>query len=108
MLDLAINPKGFPKADGLNITQFAPGLKRGKENASPIITARQLCEMEFDAIKYAVPGYIAEGLTLFAGKPKLGKSWFCMEIGLAIATGGVCSGHDTQDVGLGGLSGTDV
>lgn len=47
---------------------------------------------EFDPIKYAVPGYIAEGLTLFAGKPKLGKSWFCMEIGLAIATGSVCLG----------------
>jgi hypothetical protein len=56
------------------------------------ISARDLCELEFEPIKYVVPGYIAEGLTLFAGKPKLGKSWFCMEIGLAVATGGQCLG----------------
>jgi hypothetical protein len=56
------------------------------------ITARDLCDLQFDPIKYVVPGYIAEGLTLFAGRPKLGKSWFCMEIGLAVAEGGVCLG----------------
>lgn len=91
MLSPEINPRGFPKVDGLNITRFAPE-KRPNGKASRCITARDLCELEFDPIKYVVPGYIAEGLTLFAGKPKLGKSWFCMEIGLAVAIGGVCLG----------------
>jgi hypothetical protein len=91
MLNRTPSADGFPN-EGVTFQRFAPNQKRNNGNASPIITARQLCEMEFDPIKYAVPGYIAEGLTLFAGKPKLGKSWFCMEVGLAIATGGVCLG----------------
>ena len=67
--------------------------KKTKEKARPqLISARELCKLEFPPIRYVVPGYIAEGLTLFAGKPKLGKSWFCMEIGLAVADGGMCLG----------------
>ncbi len=85
-------PDGFPKVEGVNITPFAPGQKRSTAKATRAISARDLCGLEFDPIKYVVPGYIAEGLTLFAGKPKLGKSWFCMEIGLAVADGGVCLG----------------
>ncbi|HMN37212.1 MAG TPA: AAA family ATPase [Hyphomicrobium sp.] len=56
------------------------------------ITARELDEMEFEAVKYVVPGYIAEGLTLLAGKPKLGKSWLAMDIALTVASGGICLG----------------
>ncbi len=80
--------------EGINVTRFAPEQKRttSTKTAPRFISARDLCDMEFEPIKYVVPGYIAEGLTLFAGKPKLGKSWFCMEIGLAVAEGGVCLG----------------
>jgi hypothetical protein len=56
------------------------------------ITARALCELEFAPIKYVVPGYIAEGLTLLAGKPKIGKSWLSMDIALAVSAGGACLG----------------
>jgi len=94
VLNPDINPQGFPQVEGINITRFAPEQKRSTstKTAPRLISARDLCAMEFDPIKYVVPGYIAEGLTLFAGKPKLGKSWFCMEIGLAVAEGGVCLG----------------
>ena len=34
--------------------------------------------MMFAPINFVVPGLIAEGLTLFAGKPKIGKSWLLM------------------------------
>ncbi len=56
------------------------------------ITARDLCSLQFAPIKYVVPGYIAEGLTLLAGKPKIGKSWLSMDIALAVAAGGACLG----------------
>jgi AAA domain/Bifunctional DNA primase/polymerase, N-terminal len=46
----------------------------------------------FPPIKFIVPGYIAEGCTLIAGNPKIGKSWLALEIGLAVATGGTCLG----------------
>jgi hypothetical protein len=57
------------------------------------ITARELDAMEFEPIRYVVPGYIAEGLTLLAGKPKLGKSWLAMDVALTVASGGVCLGN---------------
>ena len=63
------------------------------------ISARDLDAMEFDPIRYVVPGYIAEGLTLLAGRPKLGKSWMAMDIALAVASGGVCLGDVQCDRG---------
>lgn len=55
--------------------------------------------MEFKPMKYVVPGYIAEGATLLAGKPKLGKSWLCLDIALAVASGGICLGNVTCEQG---------
>jgi hypothetical protein len=68
--------------------------KNGKiGNTKPRIrSARELRRREFDPIRYVVPGYIAEGCTLLAGRPKLGKSWLVLEMGLAVATGGTCLG----------------
>ncbi|MCB1502638.1 MAG: AAA family ATPase [Bauldia sp.] len=56
------------------------------------ITARELCDLEFAPIKFVVPGYVVEGLTLLAGKPKIGKSWLSMDIALAVSAGGECLG----------------
>ncbi|MEM1318501.1 MAG: AAA family ATPase [Pseudomonadota bacterium] len=73
---------------------------REKRRATPEwVSAMGLCRQEFPAIKYVMPGYIAEGCTLFAGKPKLGKSWFCLDIALAVASGGVCLGNVKCDQG---------
>ena len=48
--------------------------------------------MTFDPIKYVVPGYIVEGLTLLAGKPKIGKSWLLLQTAVAVARGGFTLG----------------
>jgi AAA domain len=40
-----------------------------------------------------VPDYIVEGATLLAGRPKLGKSWLMLDVGLAVARGGYCLGN---------------
>ena len=40
-----------------------------------LFSADALNTMVFEPINYFVEGLIAEGLTLFAGKPKIGKSW---------------------------------
>jgi hypothetical protein len=57
-----------------------------------IVSAQELRHKSFEPIKYVVPGYFAEGCTLFAGRPKLGKSWLCLEVGLAVASGSTCLG----------------
>jgi RecA-family ATPase len=49
--------------------------------------------MIFASIKYIVPGFIAEGLTLFAGKPKVGKSWLLLHAAWAVASGGTTLGN---------------
>jgi AAA domain/Winged helix-turn-helix transcription repressor, HrcA DNA-binding len=54
----------------------------------PTINAAELMRREFQEPKFAVQGIIPEGLTLFAGKPKLGKSWFVLGVAVAVASGG--------------------
>ncbi|MGW1491745.1 AAA family ATPase [Streptomyces sp. NPDC002402] len=51
-------------------------------------TADQLMAAEFPEPKWAVPGILAEGVSLLAGPPKVGKSWLSLGLGLAVAAGG--------------------
>jgi hypothetical protein len=66
---------------------------------APAISARALGAMQFPEIKYVVPGIIVEGLTLVAGKPKIGKSWLLMHAAIAVASGGVTLGGIQCDEG---------
>jgi len=52
-----------------------------------IITAADLRTIKFDPIKFVVPGFIPEGLTLLVGRPKIGKSWLVLDLCLACAGG---------------------
>jgi hypothetical protein len=51
------------------------------------ISASHLKEKVFGPIKFVVPDYIPEGVTIFAGKPKIGKSWLLYDVCLAVAAG---------------------
>lgn len=55
-------------------------------------SAEALQSMTFPPIKYVVPGVIVEGLTLLAGKPKIGKSWLLLHAAIAVARGGITLG----------------
>jgi hypothetical protein len=52
---------------------------------SAVITASELKTKAFSPVRYVVPGYIPEGVTIFAGKPKVGKSWLLYDVCLAAA-----------------------
>lgn len=54
----------------------------------PFITAAELQGKAFAPVRWAVPDLIPEGLTILAGKPKLGKSWLVLDVALATAQGG--------------------
>jgi hypothetical protein len=43
-------------------------------------------------MKYAVKGYVVEGVTILAGRPKIGKRWLALDWNGAIARGGFCFG----------------
>lgn len=51
-------------------------------------TAADLMAMEFPPPNWAVPGIIAEGISLLCGPPKVGKSWLALGLGISVAAGG--------------------
>ncbi len=59
----------------------------GRE-AGLYFTATDLMAQTFPEPRWAVDGLVAEGLTLLVGSPKLGKSWMCLGLAVAVATGG--------------------
>lgn len=48
-----------------------------------IVTAKDLQGMSFPPVRHILPGYISEGATIIAGKPKIGKSWLTLDLCLA-------------------------
>src|SRR5215207_462541 len=72
--------------------QEASGERPKPRRKLGVHTAAELMDMELEPIRYIVPGYIAEGLTLLAGKGKIGKSYLLLGTAIAIATGGVAFG----------------
>jgi hypothetical protein len=50
-------------------------------------------------VKWVVPDVLPEGVTFLAGKPKMGKSWMGLDLGIAIATGGVALGTKPVEQG---------
>jgi AAA domain len=85
----------FGDEDFANARSIGNGHWHGNGTRVAIRTAAALRTKTFDPIKYIVPGYIAEGCTILAGRPKLGKSWLMLDIGLAVAAGRYCLG-DTK------------
>src|SRR5918997_2559398 len=55
-------------------------------------TAAELMAEELPPVRWVVPDILPEGVTFLAGRPKLGKSWMVLGLGVAVATGGVALG----------------
>jgi hypothetical protein len=51
-----------------------------------VISASELKQKTFQPVRFVLPGYIPEGVTVFAGKPKIGKSWLLYDICIACAS----------------------
>jgi AAA domain len=67
--------------------QVKADLKLPPPVADDSINAEALLGMDFPPLEYVIPGYVVEGLTVLAGKPKLGKSWWAYDASIAVATG---------------------
>src|SRR5262249_8231309 len=55
-------------------------------------TADALMRVELPPLEWAVEGVIPEGASLLAGWPKVGKSWWILNVALAVASGGTALG----------------
>jgi len=61
--------------------------------AGPLIFgADELMAKKLPEPRRAIEGLLPEGLTILGGKPKVGKSWVCLGLGVAISTGGMALG----------------
>ncbi len=49
--------------------------------------------------RWAVPGLVPEGLSILAGRQKLGKSWLALDLALAVGTGSAALGSIPCDAG---------
>lgn len=63
------------------------------------VTAPELMGRVFPEPTWAVPDILAEGVTLLGGRPKLGKSWLSLNLGVAVATGGYALGTIPVEAG---------
>lgn len=54
-----------------------------------IFSAASFQHEVFPPVRWMVEGILPEGATIFAGKPKMGKSYMMLNVAAAIATGGV-------------------
>lgn len=66
-----------------------------------IVTTRtnHLAAADLPEPVYTVPGFITPGLTILAGRPKLGKSWLAFGLADAVARGGYAMGKVKVDPG---------
>ncbi|GAI64359.1 unnamed protein product, partial [marine sediment metagenome] len=72
--------------------------KPGKERQTSY-TAKELMSTEFPEPRWAVPEIIPEGCNILAGKPKMGKSMMCLNLAIAVTTGGKAFGEIDVDKG---------
>jgi hypothetical protein len=67
--------------------------------APNILTAPELMALVLPEPRWAVPGVVPEGLSIFSGRPKQGKSWLMMATAIAVASGGKALGRLEVQVG---------
>ena len=53
-----------------------------------LLTADKILTTDWPEPTWAVPELLPVGLSILAGKPKLGKSWMALQIAQAVASGG--------------------
>jgi hypothetical protein len=71
--------------EAVGIEESSPSASKTR-NVNPL-SANKLMSMHFNPVSYIVPNVIVEGLSIFAGKPKIGKSWLLLHAANAIAEG---------------------
>lgn len=66
--------------------------ERPKRRALGRKRADAIMATDFEPLRWTVPGYVPEGLSILAGRQKLGKTWMALDFAVAVALGGVALG----------------
>lgn len=90
--------------DAIARAAIAAAQKAAKEEFAALPDAPPLNLLSSDAIlttdwpepTWAIPELLPAGLTILAGRPKIGKSWLALQIALAVASGGIALGRRVE------------
>lgn len=88
-----------PEAECHVVDAIEAGRSMAASSARTVWSAPDLLSADFPEPRWAVPGLIAEGLTLLAGPPKVGKSWLALGLAVAAALGGAALGRLSVEAG---------
>lgn len=80
----------------LNTAEAGTASSSPPDDLPTMISARDLQHQIFPPVSWVVKDMLPEGITLFAGKPKIGKSWLALQIGYGIALGGEVLGRPVE------------
>jgi putative DNA primase/helicase len=87
------------QAEPLSSRSPQSALSLSKQGQPSIFSLPDLLSWELPPVRWTIPEILPEGLTLLAGKPKLGKSWLALSVALSIAAG--CVALSAQTVAKG-------
>jgi replicative DNA helicase len=72
------------------LAQVAAAPARKSQPAPKVCwTTAELLAADFPEPQWAVPGLVPVGLSILAGRPKVGKSWLALQIAQAVGSGGM-------------------
>lgn len=85
--------------DDLNVRDLSDGRRLrvvSSQEVRAFETVESLMSREFPPLRWLVDGLIPEGLTLLAGRPKIGKSWLALDLCLSAPAGQYVLGRPTE------------
>lgn len=62
----------------------------------PWVSAGDLRNKHFEPTVWVVPKVVPQGLIIFGGRPKLGKSWLALQVAIAVAEAGIVFGTQCE------------
>ncbi len=71
-----------------SICRYQPEVSEFRDELPQFYNARELIDLELPEPVWIVDELIAQGLTILAGKPKVGKSWLALGLALSVASNG--------------------
>jgi AAA domain len=86
--ELAAKEAAKAEADALHQAQMVAKLTRN---------AADLQHKVFEPMRWIVPDILPEGLSMLAGRPKIGKSWAALDIAISVSIGGHCLGKEIEE-----------
>jgi hypothetical protein len=85
-----------PPKEALRIVE---DYRRKRATPPATSTGNDLRTKVFPPVRWAIPEMLAEGVTLFGGREKMGKSWLALGLSIAVATGGRALGKKPVEQG---------